>query len=273
MSNNKTNRDENLQDIAKLKAEISKLKEGNTQLSRQLMHSSRLASLGEMSAGIAHEINQPLAIIRARTELLRMRSREEGVSSDELIEELSEILKKVDMAVLLIEQMRGFSRKDDGFVEHIDVTEPVDRALIYFREQFRMHKIDLEVNIEKNLPKVRANSQNVEQMIINFITNARHAVEKRVPKGTLGEKKVSLAVMLDKKLNSVIIEVKDNGIGMTENEKNNCLNPFYTTKEKGEGTGLGLSIVHNIVKELNGVLEIESSVEKGTTMHVLVPVD
>ncbi|NOZ08810.1 MAG: GHKL domain-containing protein [FCB group bacterium] len=273
MTEKKTGRDENLQELAEIRQEISKLKAENEKLAQQLMHSSRLASLGEMSAGIAHEINQPLAIIRARTELLRMRSREEGISAEELTEELSEILLKVDKAVLLIEQMRGFSRKDSGFVEHIDITEPVDRALIYFREQFRMHKIKLTVSIEENLPKVRANSQNVEQMVINFISNARHAVEKKIPEGKSGEKKVFLKVQLDKKRKSVVIEVTDNGVGMTPEEKKRCLDPFYTTKAKGEGTGLGLSIVHNIIKEMNGKLEITSSVKAGTTMRVLIPVE
>jgi len=239
----------------------------------QIIHAGRLSSLGEMATGIAHELNQPLSIIRLDAESLKFLLKKAGHSEPRYETELNSVIANVDRAANIIDYMRGFARvKDDGH-EPINLTEPVNRSLIFFKEQFRNHEILLQTDYEENLPLITVSSQRFEQIVVNFLSNARYSVDKRGEQ-SVGDyrKEILLRLFCDEKRNNLIFEVRDNGIGMTPEEKSRCLEPFFTTKEVGEGTGLGLSIVRGIIREFSGCLEIESEKGVGTTMRVILKV-
>lgn len=239
----------------------------------QLIHSGRLASLGEMASGIAHELNQPLSIIRLYAESLKFSLKKAELLEFAFQDKLDSIMRSVDRAADIIEHMRGYARTNNSDDEKTCLSKPIENALIFFREQFRNHEITLETDYAKDLPKVPVNSQRFEQIAVNLLSNARYAVDKRGELEKGFQKKVALRVFYDKYKNSVVFETKDNGIGMDAKEKERCQEPFFTTKEVGEGTGLGLSIVRGIIREFKGTLEIESEKNIGTAMRVRVPID
>ncbi len=255
-----------LQDITERVEMESALKEKQA----QLVHAGRLSALGEMGTGIAHELNQPLAIIRLDAESLKFALKKAGLLQDKFDKDLISIIRSVDRAADIIEFMRRFARTDRGDCAMTRLSEPVNNSLTFFKEQFRNRDIELETHYEKNLPEVSVNSQRFEQIAVNFLSNARYAVDKRAELEPKHRKKIALSLFYDKIANAVVFETKDNGIGMSAEEKERCTEPFFTTKEVGEGTGLGLSIVYSIIREFKGRLEIESEKGAGTTMRVIV---
>jgi len=238
----------------------------------QLIHAGRLASLGEMATGIAHELNQPLSIIRAQAELLSIVEEKKPADQQNRMEDLNLILSEVDRAARIIYNMREFARRQSGKIGSVHIEEPIRKALIFFQQQFTAHGIDLVVDIEKNLPKVSVDPQQFEQVVVNFITNARYAVDKKEEFHSEDyTRRVEIRVRNDSKTHHVVMEVTDNGLGMTDEDMERCFEPFFTRKEVGEGTGLGLSIVHGIVRGFKGSIEVESKVDSGTTFRVFIP--
>ncbi len=240
----------------------------------QIIHAGRLSSLGEMATGIAHELNQPLSIIRLDAESLKFLLKKAGHSDSRYEAELNSVIANVDRAANIIDYMRGFARIKDDSHEFVSLIDPVNKSLTFFKEQFRHHEIVLQTDYEQNLPLVKVSPQRFSQIAVNFLSNARYAVDKRGEQEAGGNyrKEILLRLFCDEKRNNLIFEVRDNGIGMTPEEKNRCQEPFFTTKEVGEGTGLGLSIVRGIIREFDGTLEIESEKGVGTTMRVILKV-
>ncbi len=260
-----SNYQEHLQDLVEQRTKELQEKQA------QLAHSGRLASLGEMATGVAHELNQPLSIIRAQAELLKMIYCKQD-QGNEMDRDLDNIINEVERATRIIDHMRGFARKTMSYPELVDIADPVNGSLVFFREQFRVNDIDLKVEQEANLPKVRINPQKLEQVIVNFMSNARYAVDKMAENAGPGYQRiVTIRSFFSESEDSVVIEVADNGIGMSPDEKEHCIEPFFTTKEVGEGTGLGLSIVHNIIREFQGQLMVDSAPGNGTEFRIAIP--
>lgn len=239
----------------------------------QLVHSGRLAALGEMAAGVAHELNQPLAIIQAQVELLKLGVKKNKTSSEKTVSDFNLILNQVTRASEIIDHMRGFARQKAGRKPLIRINEPIEQSLDFFREQFRNHSIKLDVQLENDIPPIHLNPNQLEQIIVNFLSNARYAVNKRKLQTEPGQFQPNVTVATSYNLENtcICIEITDNGIGMNDHEKEHCLDPFFTTKDVGEGTGLGLSIVHSIVKDFNGKLHVDSRPFEFTTMRVIIP--
>jgi PAS domain S-box-containing protein len=235
----------------------------------QLIHAGRLSSLGEMATGVAHEMNQPLSIISMQCQVLRRAAR--SLDDPRLAEGLEVIREQVDRASNIIDNMRGYARLDVA-VEDCHLPDLLERSLVFFREQFREHRIRLHTEVADRLPPVRLNPQHFEQIVVNFLSNARHALNRREADVGAGfGKSVVLRLYAERDPNRVVFETIDNGAGMTEEERSRCLEPFFTTKPPGQGTGLGLSIVHGIVTSLRGVLEIDSRKGLGATLRVKLP--
>ena len=172
----------------------------------------------------------------------------------------------------------------------VNLAEPIENALTFFRQQFRAHRIHLREEISEKIPLVKTNRQRLEQIAINFFSNARHAVEKKMEK--MADFTGEITVRLHKKLLSserlkklqvsqtlssasevILFEVADNGIGMDEEVRKRCLEPFFTTREAGDGTGLGLTVSYNLIKSLGWILEIESRANVGSTFRVVIPLE
>ncbi len=254
----------------------------------QLTHAGRLTALGEMASGIGHEIHQPLTVINLGAETCKsyFNRQDPRCPAAEAAEEIRVHVKKITN---IINSMRSFSRASSGEWRKISLTRPLQEALTFFREQFRMNGIEYEENISNDLPLVKTDGQKFEQIVVNFLSNARYAVDRKNEKTPDAGKKVSVSLRYenltkeelerlsfkkdDTISNQVIVfQVKDNGIGMNHETTRRCLEPFFTTKEVGEGTGLGLSVTMGIIRELNFHLEIESREGEGATFRVLIPV-
>ncbi len=239
---------------------------------QQLAHAGRLTSLGEMATGIAHEINQPLNIINLATQVLK-RYFKSYESEQMLVDSVNKIEHQVTRAATIIKNMRSFARTDSTTIESISIIEPAEMAISFFNEQFRLHQINISTDFSENLPRVKVDSQKFEQVVVNLLSNARHAVEEKADGVTREyQKQVDVKIYYNAELERVIFEIADNGIGMSSVIQEHCMEPFYTTKEVGQGTGLGMSISHNIITEFNGSIELESTEGEGSVFQILLPV-
>jgi C4-dicarboxylate-specific signal transduction histidine kinase len=237
----------------------------------QLIHSGRLTAMGEMDTGIAHEINQPLTIIRLAADGLNSYFGRIGARSMEA-RAARKIVSQVDRCVTIIDNMRSFVRNTPHGNDAVNLIEALERALSFFREQFRVHEIELDVKVPQQAVRARINQQKFEQIVVNLLSNAQYAVEKRATAEKGGKKRVEVVLRADASAQEVVFSVQDNGTGMDEQVRQRCLEPFYTTKEVGEGTGLGLSIVHTILREINGAsITVESRVGQGSCFSIRLP--
>jgi PAS domain S-box-containing protein len=238
----------------------------------QLVHTGRLTAMGEMAAGIAHELNQPLAVIRIWSQSIGNDVARGTVSENRVLKATQEIDQQMKRASTIITHMRAFARGDnDETAEEIDLAVPTHEALLFFREQFRIHDIQLDLQVGDNLPKVALHPSRFEQVVVNLLSNARHAVDKQRHKNRLLKKRIRLCLYTTPDKKRVVLEVDDNGVGMTESDMDRCLEPFFTTKEVGQGTGLGLHIIRGIVQEINGTIQVESRPQEGATFRVQLP--
>ncbi len=236
----------------------------------QLVKSQRLVSLGKMATGIGHELTQPLAIIRAQTEIMQLAFKKGKLLDRDFLNDSGIIIEEIDRAVDIIDRLRDFASGSMTSREEVDLRNLVDKTLIFFREQFKNRKIGLIVNAPENLPSVFFNATRFQQIFLNIVSNARDALEH--PDCTNTPKTVTINLTHKEKAKAVCLEVSDNGVGMTEEELEHCFDPFFSGKEVGEGTGLGLSIVHGIVNEFDGSVDVESNFGVGTAIRIMIPV-
>ncbi len=242
-----------------LEASIEELK--STQ--RQLIQASKLASMGTLTAGIAHEINNPLAGIKLFAQNTIRAHNEGRLETEKMLENLDKISALVDKAAKIIEHLRTFSRQASGDMELIGVNNAVEDSLSMLFEQLKLQNIEVLLQLEENLPRVRGDINQIEQVVLNLITNARDSLDK------VEDKKISLRTYQDDEL--VVIEVTDSGSGISPEILESVFDPFFTTKPVDKGTGLGLSISHGIVELHSGEIEVESRLDKGSTFRIKLP--
>lgn len=254
-------------DISQYKATEEKLEN-----QEQLAHTGRLTALGEMASGMAHELNQPMTVIRLAADGLKMYFDFKEPNSVES-ESVDDIIAQVKRASKIIKNMRSFSHPKSDLVHPVDISEPLEDALSFFKEQFRIRQINMNQTIEPDLPKVEVDPQKFEQIVVNLLSNARYAVEKKNEyAGHEYTMEVDIRLCLSEDKNHVLFEVRDNGIGMTSDIVQRCMEPFYTTKDIGDGTGLGLSIVHGIVKEFDMKIDITSEADEFCQFAIQIPI-
>lgn len=242
-------------------------------IEQQLFRSERLASLGEMAAAMAHEINQPLLSIQFGIENLVNKFRDINIADKKYLEKKSgKIFEDIVRISHLIDHVRAFSRDEEYINASFSVNESISNALSMISQQFKHHGIKLTVNLSKECAFINGNTYRFEQVMLNLLSNAKDAIEEKAGTKKSGfDKHVIIRSYVSN--NSIYVEVKDNGCGIDENEIERILLPFYTTKETGKGTGLGLTISFSIIKELNGNIEIESKNKFGSTFRIILPVN
>ena len=232
---------------------------------QQLIQSGKLATLGEMASGIAHELNQPLSVIKTVSSFFINK-----LNSDELIAEnvlynmLHKIDSNVDRAGRIINHMREFSRKSNIDFEMVQINEVLQRSFEIFSQQLKLRDISVVWALEGTLPKISADPGRLEQVFINLLLNARDAIELRCgPRDVPGaEKTIRLKTSVSE--GNVICEVCDTGVGIPPAVMDKIFEPFFTTKEVGKGTGLGLSISYGIVKDCGGTIQVVPNKPHGT---------
>lgn len=254
--------------------DITSYKETEDKLEQhaQLAHTGRLTALGEMASGMAHELNQPMTVVRLAADGLNAYFAEKDPDSLEA-ESVDDMISQIKRATSIIKNMRAFSRASAGPLQPVNIGESVDIALSFFKEQFRIHQIKLNLAIDLDLPKVQIDPQKFEQIVVNFVSNGRYALQKKNEyAGSAYKMELSVRLFLSEDNKNVVFEVEDNGVGMSQETRDRCLEPFYTTKKVGDGTGLGLSIVHGIVQEFNMQMEIDSLEGEKSIFRILIPI-
>jgi PAS domain S-box-containing protein len=237
----------------------------------QLLQADKMTMLGEMSAGVAHELNQPLNAIKMGNEYLKMMV-EQGNSIPEknLLEVASQVSEQVDRASEIINRLREFGHKPDFAKEKVDVNKPIQMVAGMVQQQLGLQNIQVDVYLEENLPHIWGHNNNIEQVILNLVTNARDAIhEKKEARLDSGDEVITIRSF--KENDRVAISVSDTGMGIPEPDKNRIFEPFFTTKEVGKGMGLGLSITYGIVKDYGGEIELYSDEGTGTTFKLTFP--
>ncbi len=257
--------------------EAQKAAEQELEAQRALsMRSDRLRSLGEMAAGIAHELNQPLVGVRGLAEhILISMDRKWDLSEDKLRTRLQRIIEQADRMVHIIDHVRLFAReagKPD--VSPVQVNEVVGSGVDMLGAQFRTRGVTLECQLAEDLPLVMGNPYSLEEVVLNLLSNARDAVEAR-----FGDSEgpapglVQVETRLDKRGPElrVVLEVEDNGTGIAEDVLARVFDPFFTTKAPDKGTGLGLAISRSIVEDIGGRISARSKKDEGTVVTISMP--
>ncbi|MEA3420335.1 MAG: ATP-binding protein [Acidobacteriota bacterium] len=253
--------------------ERKKTQQEKEKLEMQLVHTSRLSSLGEMATAIAHEINQPLTIISTATEGLLRDIDKRRLDFGLLPQDLGDIMGNVKRIDKIISHMRIFARQPEK-VETVNPEQLLSDAFTLIEEQFRMHNISVSYEIEKNLPSVEVESNQIQQAFVNILTNARQVLDEKgfeaEKEGISFQKKIRCSI--SRKGNNIVFEFADNGYGVPDEIKTKIFEPFFTTKEVGEGTGLGLSITYGIITRMNGKIWVEDNEMEGASFKIALPV-
>lgn len=237
-------------------------------LDAQLVQSQKLASIGELSASIAHEINNPLAIIAQETEWLRHLLKglvgEEAQEKADFSDSLREIAVQVDRCKEITQNLLNFARKVEPVIQEVNVNKVVqDMAKLVERDASELG-ISVQRDLASDLPPILSDGPCLRQVVLNLLNNARQAIGKG------GSITVGTRAAQD---GDIEIYVRDTGCGIPKEHLVKIFDPFFTTKPHGKGTGLGLSICHGIVDRLGGHISVSSEVGKGSTFVVRLPRD
>ncbi len=240
---------------------------------QQLIQASKMATLGEMATGVAHELNQPLSVIKTSSSFIIKKVRKNETIQEEILKTMAEeIDSHVDRASKIINHMREFGRKSDVKKEPVLVNEPLEKALEIFRQQLKLREINIVKELEKDLPPILADPNRLEQVFINLLINARDAIEEK--SGKTDQVYVTKEIFLGTSLRNgmVNVEVKDTGSGIPKPILDKIFEPFFTTKNVGKGTGLGLSISYSILQDYGGRIKVETTEGEGSTFIIQFPV-
>jgi len=235
----------------------------------QLVHAARLAALGEMATGIAHEMNQPLAAIQMIVTSLLADLERQRFDPDRAREWLGTINEQIGRISWIIGHIRSFSRNEaPDPMATADLEETIEDTFGLLGAQLRSHGIRIERSVDGPLPPVQGDPRRLEQVLVNLLSNARDALAA-VPSGAPRSIRVLARHLPERAV--VLLEVADTGSGMPPEVQERIFKPFFTTKGVGKGTGLGLSIVRTIVDECGGTIDVESASGGGTTFRIELP--
>lgn len=234
-----------------------KIAEEKEALQHQLEHVERLAFMGELTAGIAHELNEPLGRILGFAQLIK----KEGDLSTQQADDLERILKASLYAREVIKKLMFFSRQMPQQLTSVNLNELILNILYFIDVRYQQRAILIKKNLAPSLPLIQADPVQISQVLVNILTNAIHAMDEG---GTLEIRTLA-------KDKNVLLRVKDTGHGMTADVRKKIFEPFYTTKPMGQGTGLGLSVVQGIVTTHQGKITVQSTPGKGSRFDILLP--
>jgi C4-dicarboxylate-specific signal transduction histidine kinase len=227
----------------------------------QLIQASKMAAMGQFGAGVAHELNQPLAGISGYTDLLLLKLDENSAE----YRYAKKIEDQCTRMTKIVSNLRTFARQSKFEYAETDVNQPIDDALMLLGEQLRAHNVKLRRELASGLPKVLGDANQLEQVFLNLMTNAKDAMESK------GGGTLSIVSRTSDGANFVEVLVADTGTGMDNATMADIFNPFFTTKDVGKGTGLGLSISLGILEDHGGKIEVHSAKGEGTVFRISLP--
>jgi two-component system, NtrC family, sensor kinase len=233
----------------------------------QSEHASKLASVGRLASGVAHEINNPLAIINEKAGLMKdilEASEDIPKNKDKFLGLINSIFDSVNRCRTITHRLLGFSRRVDTAHELFDMNDAVREVLGFLEKEILFRNIVLDLILADDLPRVMSDKGQVQQVLLNIINNALDAL--------LEVKEGVIIITTKTKDQKVFITISDNGHGIPKDKLKKIFEPFYTTKEKSKGTGLGLFISYGIIKKLGGDILVESELAKGTKFTIEIPI-
>ena len=231
------------------------------EMQRQLYQSSKLASVGELSAGVAHEINNPLNGVINFAQLLKD---EETPRSEFEQQMIDGIIEEGERIAQIVRGLLAFARTDTHELRQVHFADSIKTSIALFGRQFEKDGIDVEIDLEPDLPLVRADSSRLRQVVVNLISNAHHALKTK-PGATVEQKLFRITARRAGKNGEIVrVEFYDNGVGIKREDLGKVFDPFFTTRRESGGTGLGLSISFGIVRDFGGTINVESEEGKFT---------
>ncbi|MBF0102939.1 MAG: PAS domain S-box protein [Desulfobacterales bacterium] len=263
----------NIQERKKAEEAIQSAYQKLQETQSQLIQTAKLASIGELAAGVAHELNQPLMIIRTGVQLMIRSAKKKTLQVDQLENQFESIEKNTKRMMNIINHLRSFSRQSETSFVDVDINELVDNTFLMIGEQLRLRNIEVIKEVSPTIPKIKGNPNQLEQVFLNLLANSRDAIEE---KGKSVQGKITIVLHCIEPSNNggkcIEILFKDNGSGIPQDKLEKIYDPFYTTKEVGKGTGLGLSISFGIIKEHHGDIQVIETSPEGTTFSIKFPI-
>jgi two-component system NtrC family sensor kinase len=237
-------------------------------MSQQVIETGKLASVGELAAGIAHEINNPVAIMIEEAgwvgDLLEEEDLDGSDNKEELFRALNQIKIQGRRCKEITHKLLSFARKTDSRIVEISVTKMLTEIAYLSSQRAKYSNVEIKTSFEENLPPVPASETEMQQVFLNLVNNALDAMEKTGGNITLGAKQAG---------NHIIVTVSDNGPGIADANIARVFDPFYTTKPVGKGTGLGLSICYGIINKIGGDINVHSTKGEGATFEIRFPIN
>jgi C4-dicarboxylate-specific signal transduction histidine kinase len=251
-------------DLRETTAEIQRREQELRDKQEQLVQAGKMATLGELTTGVAHELNNPLNNIGLFVGNVIDHVRLRRIDEERILHDLEKVMGQVKKATEIISHLRTFGRAAPVSIEMVSMREVIERSLSLMREQLRLRQIDVRVGpFQGPDPVVIGNSIQLEQVVINLLTNARDALEGAARKVVWIECSVVAT--------TVVLVVRDTGPGIPDGLEQRIFDPFFTTKEVGSGTGLGLSITYAILEDHGGTIAVENLPGEGASFRVELP--
>ena len=244
---------------------IRKSDETQVSMMQEAEQTDKLASIGRLASGVAHEINNPLAIINQKTglidDLLQITSDFEH--KETIMHSLKSIDASVERCKAITHRLLGFARRTEVLFETLNVNEIIEEVLQFLENSMRYNRIKVDLDFKDDLPLIFSDRIQLQQIFLNIVNNAIDAIGKD---GTI-------SIITNLIAGEIRVVIQDNGVGIAEDLIPHIFEPFFTTKETGKGTGLGLSITYGLIKKLGGDITVRSNVGKGTAFTITVPVN